>query len=178
MTSQNLINDNRNFKFFLERDSFQELNMFPSERAPSVSSIVDGNRTTPSTSLQNLEHGDIWNIIAKSGKFPTISRERELEQVWIQKSLWTSEQQYWNLGGNSTGVQDSERKLLPAWNSVFIRMCPGMQRTGKADEREAEGIPGQWWQLCRRVRGQLSLSWQVSRPLRKTFLGRWHCENN
>lgn len=85
--------------------------MFPFERDPRVSSIVDENKTTHITSLQNLEHGDQEN-------FYNFQRERELEQVWIQKSLCTSnssiEQQYWNLGGNSTGVQDSERKLLPA----------------------------------------------------------------
>lgn len=36
MTSQNVINDNRNFIiFFFERERFQELNIFPSERPPA-----------------------------------------------------------------------------------------------------------------------------------------------
>lgn len=48
------------------------------------------------------------------------ARWRDRGKFWIQKSFLTSKQQYWKTGG----IQDSERKLFPAQNSVFIRMCP------------------------------------------------------
>lgn len=73
-------------------------------KEPTMSGITDENRATSR------------NIIVKFGaweprNFPT-NFQKESQKRSGFKCYWTSEQQYWKLRDNSTGIQNSKGKLL------------------------------------------------------------------
>lgn len=106
--------------------------------------------------------------------FLQISRRRVRKDL-DSKCYWTSEQQYWKLRDNSTGIQNSKGKLL-FWNSVVFLdvFLPRKRKTrkqgiGEPQRKQEKGIPIANGSVHVRA-GQQALE--------ETFLGRWNCENN
>lgn len=71
-----------------------------------MSGIIDENKATPT------------NITVKFGAWEPRNFPTDFQRVRKDldtKCLWTSEdRRYWKIGGNSTGIQNSEGKLFSA----------------------------------------------------------------
>lgn len=106
--------------------------------------------------------------------FLQISRRRVRKDL-DSKCYWTSEQQYWKLRDNSTGIQNSKGKLL-FWNSVFFLdvFLPRKRKTRETRNRRATKETGEGNSHCK---------WQCPRQGRSAgsrgdFLGKMKFENN